>query len=67
MVDGIIRIARGLGLRIVAEGVECEAQRALLHEVGCDVIQGYLFSRPLPENDALALLKSWPNSVRVDY
>lgn len=64
LVDGIIRIARGLGIRIVAEGVECEAQRALLHEVGCDVIQGYLFSRPLPENDALALLKSWPNSLR---
>lgn len=60
LVDGIIRIAHGLGLQVIAEGVEHEAQRALLHESGCDVIQGYLFSRPLPAEDALTLLKNWP-------
>ncbi|WP_019568962.1 bifunctional diguanylate cyclase/phosphodiesterase [Thioalkalivibrio sp. ALMg13-2] len=59
LVDGIIHIAHGLGLQVVAEGVEHEAQRALLQESGCDVIQGYLFSRPLPAEDALALLKNW--------
>ncbi|MFI9651263.1 EAL domain-containing protein [Guyparkeria halopsychrophila] len=59
LVDGIIRIAHGLGLQVVAEGVEHEVQRALLQESGCDVIQGYLFSRPLPSEDALALLKNW--------
>lgn len=59
LVDGIIRIAHGLGLKIVAEGVETEAQRAILQEFGCDVIQGYLFSRPLVADDALTLLKNW--------
>lgn len=63
LVDGIIRIARGLGLKTVAEGVEHEAQRAMLHALGCDVIQGYLFSRPLLADDALALLKSWPRML----
>ncbi|SEM01100.1 hypothetical protein [Halomonas daqiaonensis] len=36
-----------------------EAQRAMLQELGCNVIQGYLFSRPVTADDALALLKSW--------
>ncbi|HSP01459.1 MAG TPA: GGDEF domain-containing phosphodiesterase, partial [Thioalkalivibrio sp.] len=63
LIDGIMRIARGLGLRVVAEGVETEAQRAMLHELGCDVIQGYLFSRPVAADDALGLLNRWPLHV----
>lgn len=57
LVNGIIRIAHDLNLQVVAEGVEHEAQRALLQEFGCDLMQGYLFSHPLPADDALALLK----------
>jgi predicted signal transduction protein with EAL and GGDEF domain len=60
LVDGIIRIAHSLGLEVVAEGVEHESQRILLNQAGCDVMQGYLFSRPLLADDALALLKNWP-------
>lgn len=63
LVDGIIRIAHALELQVVAEGVEHEAQRVLLHAVGCDVIQGYLFSRPLAADDALEFIRSWPNPV----
>lgn len=59
LVDGIIRIAHGYNLKVVAEGVEHEAQRALLEKLGCDVIQGYLFSKPLDADNALALLKDW--------
>ncbi|WP_404299496.1 putative bifunctional diguanylate cyclase/phosphodiesterase [Halomonas sp.] len=62
MIDGIIRIAHGLDLQVVAEGVEHEAQRKLLQEMGCDVVQGYLFSRPLLTKDALELLKRWPQA-----
>ncbi|NWD81327.1 EAL domain-containing response regulator [Pseudomonas reactans] len=44
----IIELAHKLNLRVVAEGVETQAQLAFLKDAGCDQIQGYLFSRPLP-------------------
>jgi diguanylate cyclase (GGDEF)-like protein/PAS domain S-box-containing protein len=47
VIRAIIGLGRGLGLRVVAEGVETEAQLAALREEGCDEVQGYLFSRPL--------------------
>ena len=43
-----ISMARELGLRTLAEGVETEQQWNLLQELGCDLFQGYLFDRPLP-------------------
>ncbi len=56
IVAAIIALAHRLGLRVVAEGVETEAQLAYLRRLGCDEIQGFLFSRPVPEADYLALL-----------
>jgi len=47
MITGIIGLAHGLGLELVAEGIETEAQRQLLAELGCEFLQGYLISRPL--------------------
>jgi diguanylate cyclase (GGDEF)-like protein/PAS domain S-box-containing protein len=47
VIRAIIGLGRGLGLRVVAEGVETEAQLAELRAEGCDEVQGYLFSRPL--------------------
>jgi diguanylate cyclase (GGDEF)-like protein/PAS domain S-box-containing protein len=44
----IIALAHGLGLKVVAEGVETESQRALLERQGCDQGQGWLFARPMP-------------------
>lgn len=44
----IVALARNLGLAVIAEGVETEAQRDFLTSSGCDVFQGYFFSRPLP-------------------
>lgn len=50
----IVQMAHSLGLHVVAEGVELEAQRDLLVEMGCDELQGYLFAKPMSAQ-ALAL------------
>ena len=52
----IIELAHSLDLRVVAEGVETQAQLAFLKAAGCDQIQGYLFSRPLPMAELERLL-----------
>ncbi|MFG6429976.1 putative bifunctional diguanylate cyclase/phosphodiesterase [Roseateles sp. LYH14W] len=48
IVDAVIRMAGALGLQTLAEGVETEGQLAFLRRQGCQAVQGYLFSRPLP-------------------
>ncbi len=49
LVEGIIMMAHKLGLKVVAEGVETQDQIVLLNSIGCDFIQGYFYSRPLPQ------------------
>lgn len=49
----IIGLARGLGLSVVAEGVENKAHEAWLFEKGCDYLQGYLYSKPLPFSEII--------------
>ena len=51
VVTAIIALARSLGLRVIAEGVENLRQMEVLHRLGCVVMQGFLFSRPLPPED----------------
>ena len=51
IVKGIIALADSLGLATIAEGVENEQQRTIIEELGCDTIQGYLISRPLPRDE----------------
>ncbi|WGI24255.1 EAL domain-containing protein [Halomonas alkaliantarctica] len=53
IVNTIIAMAHRLKLKVIAEGVETEEQLAMLHERGCDQAQGYLFSRPLPYQEAI--------------
>jgi EAL domain-containing protein (putative c-di-GMP-specific phosphodiesterase class I) len=48
VVTAVIAVAHSLGLRVVALGVETEAQVALLRSLGCDEVQGYLWSPPVP-------------------
>jgi len=56
----IITLAHGLKLKVVAEGVETEAQMAFLAANQCDEMQGYYFSRPLAPEDCAALLQKRP-------
>ena len=51
IVKMIISLAHALGHKIVAEGVENEEQLAILRDFGCDYIQGFYFSKPLPQNE----------------
>jgi EAL domain-containing protein (putative c-di-GMP-specific phosphodiesterase class I) len=53
----ILQLADTVGCDVVAEGVETAGQAAFLAERGCSILQGYLFSRPLPAAEATALLR----------
>jgi EAL domain-containing protein (putative c-di-GMP-specific phosphodiesterase class I) len=52
----IVDLGHGLGLKVTAEGVETSEQFDALRELGCDALQGYLFSRPIPAAEFQALL-----------
>jgi diguanylate cyclase (GGDEF)-like protein/PAS domain S-box-containing protein len=56
LVQAIIRLARILALQTVAEGVEQPEQAARLEELGCSLVQGYHFARPVPPEEVEALL-----------
>jgi diguanylate cyclase (GGDEF)-like protein len=59
VVRAIIAMAHSLNIRVVAEGVETAEQLSLMKEEGCDIIQGYYLSRPVPYIDLFALADSF--------
>jgi diguanylate cyclase (GGDEF)-like protein len=63
IVQAIVTLAQQLGLRVVAEGVETDEELEVLRRLGCDFVQGYLFSRPMPVEQCDQFLRSsssWP-------
>jgi diguanylate cyclase (GGDEF)-like protein/PAS domain S-box-containing protein len=56
----ILSMGRSLRLKVLAEGVETKEQYAILRGMGCELVQGYHFSRPLPPEELVAFLKKHP-------
>ena len=63
VIQAIVTLAQTLGLSVVAEGIETLEQLAVLQALNCDQLQGYLFARPLPIDEALNFLRD-PQPIR---
>ena len=66
LVQAIIAMANQLGIEVVAEGIETEAQRDILVSAGCDFGQGYYFSKPIEEVAFINLLENWNKNALLD-
>ncbi|MFP4114177.1 MAG: putative bifunctional diguanylate cyclase/phosphodiesterase [Spirochaetota bacterium] len=65
IVQAVVTMAHGLGLSVVAEGVDAAQQVEFLKSIGCDLFQGYYFSRPIPAEQFEALLAENPGAARI--
>lgn len=57
IVSAMVAMGKAMGMKVVAEGIETEQQLDFLRQLGCDIAQGYLFSKPLPEQQATEFLE----------
>jgi len=67
IVEAVLTMARTLGLRVVAEGVETPAQRDLLVQLGCDELQGYLFAKPMSARAIVLWAMDAPSSLAQTF
>ena len=58
LVNAIVSIGHALGMALVAEGVENNVQRTVVGELKCDRLQGYMISRPIPEESVLTYIRT---------
>ena len=66
LVQAMVGVAHGLGLNVVAEGVETEGQRDALLTAGCSLMQGFLFARPQPAGDLEAFLLPCDGTIKAE-
>ena len=57
VIEAVIALGHSLGMQVVAEGVETDAQRCFLVSAGCDIAQGYFYSKPLKVEEMQKLLE----------
>ena len=62
IVSAMIAMGKAMGMTVVAEGIETEQQLQYLQNLKCDIAQGYLFSKPLPEQEATLFLQARQDS-----
>ncbi len=61
--EAIVGLARGLDMRVIAEGIDTPAQAEVLRKMGCDEAQGYLYAKPLPAQEfAARYVREWSSS-----
>lgn len=65
VVDAIIQMSHRLNMKVIAEGVEQDKQVELLRSMGCDIIQGYYYSKPLPLDELIEFLSFWDEHTEV--
>ena len=58
IISGLVKMAISLGIETVVEGVETEAQVEFLKEIGCTKLQGFYYSKPIPEDEFISFLSS---------
>ncbi len=66
VIESTIRMAKWLGMSVIAEGVEEEAQADFLKSIGCHYIQGYYYAKPMPKEDFELLMKKSKLEPRLD-
>jgi EAL domain-containing protein (putative c-di-GMP-specific phosphodiesterase class I) len=59
LVKSIIGLAHNMNIKVIAEGIETQAEAITLKELGCEECQGYWFAKPMPLEDALKFVKNW--------
>jgi diguanylate cyclase len=68
LVDAVIKLAHALNLKVVAEGVENAEQRDVLVDLGCDYMQGHLFSKPVAETELLSIYNDLEGQqLQIDF
>lgn len=67
IVQSVASLGRGLGMQIVAEGVETEYEAVMMSHFGCTELQGYFFSKPIPAADLTALLEKFEPRHMVPF
>lgn len=63
IVRAVIQLAHGLGMEVVAEGVETPDSLAWLRQAGCDTVQGFLFAKPMPAATFASFVNQWRNTT----
>jgi len=58
VIRAIVKLSKALNLNIIAEGVETRAQKNILRQTGCNIIQGYLFSKPVASTAIDEMMKN---------